>query len=45
MKCYLLLIAGLCLIGSGAVLLMYHDVVRGSYLFVTAGTVPLPLAV
>jgi len=42
---YLLLIAGLFLIGNGAVLLMYRGVVRGSYLFVTAGTVLLPLVV
>jgi hypothetical protein len=45
MKRYLLLVAGLFLVGSGAVLLMYRGVVRGSYLFVTAGTVLLPLVV
>jgi hypothetical protein len=45
MKRYLLLVAGLFLVGSGAVLLMYRGVVRGSYLFVTAGTVLSPLVV
>jgi hypothetical protein len=45
MKRYLLLVAGLFLVGSGAVLLTYRGVVRGSYLFVTAGTVLFPLAV
>jgi hypothetical protein len=44
MKRYLMLLAGLFLIGNGAVLLMYRGVVRGSYLFVTAGTVLSPLA-
>ena len=45
MKRYLLLVAGLFLVGSAAVLLMYRGVVRGSYLFVTAGTVLLPLVI
>jgi len=45
MKRYSLLVAGLFLIGNGAVLLMYRGVVRGSHLFVTAGTVLTPLAV
>ncbi|RJO62150.1 MAG: hypothetical protein C4542_04810 [Dehalococcoidia bacterium] len=45
MKRYLLLAAGLFFIANGAVLLMYRGVVRGSYLFVTAGTVLTPLAV
>lgn len=39
MKRYSLLVAGLFLVGNGAVLLMYRGVVRGSHLFVTAGTV------
>ena len=45
MKRCLLLAAGLFLIGNGAVLLMYRGVVRGSYLFVTAGTILTPLVV
>jgi sorbitol-specific phosphotransferase system component IIC len=44
-KPYFLLVAGLFLAANGAALLMYRGVVRGSYLFVTAGTVLLPLAV
>ena len=45
MKAYHLLVAGLLLAANGAVLLMYRGVVRGSYLFITAGTVLLPMAV
>jgi len=45
MKRYLLLAVGLFFIANGAVLLMYRGVVRGSHLFVTAGTVLTPLAV
>jgi hypothetical protein len=41
----LLLVAGVLLSASGAVLLMYRGIVRGSYLFVTAGTVLTPLAI
>ena len=44
MNRYLLLVAGVFLVGNGAVLLMYRGVVLGSYLFVTAGTVLSPLA-
>lgn len=45
MKRWLLLAAGLFLMGNGAVLLMYRGIVRGSHLFVTAETVLTPLAV
>jgi hypothetical protein len=44
MKRSLLLVTALFLVGNGAVLLMYRGVVRGSHLFVTAGTLLSPLA-
>jgi hypothetical protein len=44
MKHIIWIFAGLVLVANGSVLLMYQGVVRGSYLFVTAGTVLLPMA-
>jgi hypothetical protein len=43
MKLFLLGLAALFLFGNAAALLAYRTIVRGSYLFVTAGTVLMPL--
>lgn len=40
----LLLVAGLFLIANFATLMLYRGVIRGSYLFVTTGTILYPLA-
>jgi len=41
---FLMLIAAIVLIADFAVLMVYRDIVRASYLFVTTGTVLYPLA-